>query len=105
MSGSEVLSMAIFRARPGHEEECLSVTQELSVLLANKGYAQDTLFRQPVDGEGGDYVLLRRWSSDEARLQTHDDPEVHRYWLRMGLIMETIQVYERLDEVAQQPGM
>ena len=62
------------------------------------------MWQQPsASGNGndgtGDYVLLRRWASDQARLQTHEDPDAHRLWARMGLIMETILVYERLEEV------
>ncbi len=100
----EVLSMAIFRAQPGCEVECLALTLELAALLANKGLAHDTLWQQS-DGSGADYILLRRWISDATRLQAHDDPDVHRYWARMGLIMETIRVYERLEGIAVPPSL
>ena len=99
----EVLSMAVFRAQPGHEAECLSLTLELAALLSSKGLAQDTLWQQDSGTGGEDYVLLRRWVSDQTRLLAHDDPDVHRIWARMGLIMETIRVYERLGGIEVPP--
>lgn len=90
-----VLSMAIFRAEPGCEVECRTLTLELAALLARKGLAHDQLWRQP----GGDFVLLRRWTSAQARQQAHEDPDAHRCWARMGLVMKTLQVFEELDEI------
>ena len=99
----EVLSMAVFRAMPGHDAECLSLTLELAALLGKKGLAHDTLWQQASGTGGEDYVLLRRWTSDRTRLQAQDDPEMHRIWARMGLIMETIRVYERLETLVIPP--
>ena len=96
-AGNEILSVAIFRAKPGHDEECIATTLELSDLLARKGYAKDTIYRQP-EAET-DYVLFRRWASESARRQAQEDPEVHRFWARMGLLMDTIRVYEQVEEV------
>ena len=45
------------------------------------------------------YVNLRYWTSEEARAQAHEDPEVHRFWARLGLLMNMLKVYERLERV------
>jgi len=91
----EYLSLAIWESLPGMEAASLATVRELNAIVSNKGYGRDLLYRS------GDshYVLLRYWSSEQARLTAHEDPEMLRCWARLGNEIKILKVYEKLEEV------
>jgi hypothetical protein len=91
----EYLSIAIWEPQPGMEAASLATMRELSAIISNKGYGRDLLYRS------GDshYVLLRYWNSEQARHTAHEDPEILRCWARLGNEIQTLKVYEKLEEV------
>ena len=93
---NEILSIAVIRPQPGHEDDVVSVIRELHQLLLLKNYCRDLLYRDLNDP--GVLVDLRYWSSAEARSHAHEDPDVHRFWRRLGEISTVEKVYERLEE-------
>lgn len=93
----EVLAIAIFTAYPGHEPEAVATLNELSGALAAKGYSRDVLYR---DGNtSGQFVLLRYWSSKEAKREAQEDPEIQRFWARLGHLIQIDRVVETLEEM------
>lgn len=105
MPEQQVLSVAVFDLVPGREQECLQVLRELYGLLRRKNYSQDMLFRDPKSARR--YINVRLWNSESVRHEAAEDPEVHRYWVRLPELLEMHAVYERLDSVpgfASQPG-
>jgi hypothetical protein len=88
----EILSVAIYEPLPEMESASLATIHELMALLAAKGYSRDLIYR---NGEH-QFVLLRYWKSDEARHAAQEDPEVHRYWARLGNQIRIVKVYETL---------
>jgi quinol monooxygenase YgiN len=94
----EILSVAVFEPRPGREQECLSAVRELAEILAAKQFSRDRLFRD--SAEAHRYVLARYWASESARRQALEDPAALRCWARMADLINSIKVYESLEEVA-----
>ncbi len=94
--GSELLSIAYIWPFADQDEETLEVLQALYGLLSRKGYSRDLLYR---DARTERLVNLRYWTSEEARQQAQEDPEVHRYWQRLAEICRVDGVVERLEEV------
>ncbi len=95
-SSGEVLSVAIFDALPGHEEDAATTMRELMQALASKGYSRDQLYR---DGANQNhFVLLRYWRSEDARQQASEDPEIHKFWARLGNLIQIVRIYETLHE-------
>ncbi len=93
----EILAMATFVAHDGKEEELLATVREFYAMLRNKNYSRDVLYR---DGKNPKrFIHLRYWRSEEARAEAHEDPDVHRFWQRMGLICNMESVTERMEEV------
>jgi heme-degrading monooxygenase HmoA len=91
----EVLSVAIFEPLPGKEEEALATIQALFAALATGGYSRDRLYHDGVS----EYVVVRRWKSEEARRAAQEDPEVLRCWAKLAHEIRIVKIYERLDEV------
>jgi heme-degrading monooxygenase HmoA len=91
----EILSLAIYEPQPGMETASLATMRELFTALSAKGYSRDLLYKDSDDH----YVLLRYWKSEEARRAAHEDPEIHRYWARLGNEIQIIKVYETLTNV------
>jgi hypothetical protein len=91
----EYLSMAIWEPLPGMEVASLATMGELGMIVSNKGYGRDLLYR------GGDshYLLLRYWNSEQARSTAQEDPEILRCWARLGNEVKILKVYEKLEEV------
>ena len=94
MSG-EILSVAVFVPLAGKEQDGLATVRELSSVLAQRGYSRDVLYR----GAEGEFVLVRYWKSDEARLAALEDPEAQKRWARLGHEIRIVKVHERLEEV------
>jgi len=88
------LSVAIWEPLPGMEEASLATIRELNVIIAKNGYGRDLLYRS-----GNNYVLLRYWNSEQARLTAYEDPELLRCWARLGNEIQILKVYEKLEEV------
>lgn len=90
----EFLSVAIWEPLPGMEAVSLATVRELGALVESKGYGRDLLYRG-----GFQYVLLRYWNSEQARSAALEDPELLRCWARLGNEIQTLKVYEKLEEV------
>ena len=94
---AEVLAIAVFAAHPGHEPEAVATLGELSTVLATKGYSRDVLYR---DGNAsGHFVLLRYWRSEEAKREAQEDPEIQKFWARLGHLIQIERVLETLEEM------
>ena len=87
--------MAIWEPLPGMAAASLATIRELNAIVAKKGYGRDLLYRS------GDshYVLLRYWSSEQARTTAQEDPDILRCWARLGNEIKILKVYEKLEEV------
>ena len=87
--------MAIWEPLPGMATASLATIRELNAIVAKKGYGRDLLYRS------GDshYVLLRYWSSEQARTTAQEDPDILRCWARLGNEIKILKVYEKLEEV------
>jgi hypothetical protein len=92
----EVLSVAVFVPREGHEQQALQTVRELSAVLAEGGYSRDTLYR----AAEGEYVLVRHWRSEDLRRAALEDPEAQRRWARLAQEIRILKVHESLEEVA-----
>ena len=91
----EILSVAIWEPVPDHEPAALETFQELTSIVARKGFGRDFLYR---DGEHH-YVFLRYWKSEEARRAALEDPEMLRCWAKLSNEVQIVKVYETLSEV------
>lgn len=94
--GTELLSIAYIWPEAGKDEETVEVVKELYALLSRKGYSRDLLYR---DAKHDRLVNLRYWSSEEARQQAQEDPDVHRLWQRLAGLCRVDGVVERLEEI------
>jgi quinol monooxygenase YgiN len=94
---AEVLAIAVFAALPGHEPEAIATLGELSNVLATKDYSRDVLYR---DGNAsGRFVLLRYWRSEDAKREAQEDPDIQKFWARLGHLIEIERVLETLEEM------
>ena len=89
--------MAILEPFPGKEEDTLTLLREFYTFLHNKGYSQDLLYRDA--RASSRYVHVRIWLSDQARSEAQQDPEVHRFWMRLAEICTIKTIYEELEPV------
>jgi len=80
-----------------HEEELLAVLGKLYSLMEAKDYSQNVLLRSRRDPVY--FINVRYWSSEEARQDAHDDPEIHRCWERLGQLCHIPRVHEILDVI------
>jgi hypothetical protein len=94
----EILSMAVMEPFEGEEAEFEQVLTEFYAMLRRKNYSRDELLRSAKDGH---YVNIRHWRSVEARDQAHEDPDVHHYWAKIGLLCQMRSVYEQLEPIIQ----
>ena len=74
----------------------MAAIRELYALLGRKNYSRDRLYRDAKDNR---LIGVRVWTSELARNQAHEDPEVHRIWARLGRLCTVEQVWEQLEEV------
>lgn len=93
----EILAIAFIRPEEGKEEETLGVLHELYSVMARKGYSRNTLYRDIQDSTR--LVNVRYWTSEEARQQAHDDPEIHRQWAHLGQVAKVDHVLPNLEEI------
>ncbi len=87
--------MAVWEPIPEMEAEALKTFQELTSIVAAKGYGRDLLYR---DRESH-YVFLRYWKSEQSRGAAQEDPDMLRCWARLGNQIQIVKVYEILSEV------
>ena len=91
----EILAFAILEPHPGKEEELIEMLRELYALLFKKGYSRDTLYRDPK--RPGTLIHFRHWTSKDSRDDAQQDPEVHKYWLRLPELCKLTTVHEELE--------
>ena len=96
-TSKEILSVAVFEPHAGKEQECLAAVRELAGILAAKEFSRVRLFRDAAEAHR--YVLARYWVSESARRQALEDPAALRCWARMAELIDSIKVYESLEEV------
>lgn len=95
----KILSLAILEPFPGKEDELIETLRELYALLFQKGYSRDTLYRDAK--RPGTLIHLRHWTSKEIRDEAQQDPEVHKYWLRLPELCKLTTIHEELETVIQ----
>ena len=91
----EILSVAIWKPVPEHEDASLATIRELTSIVNAKGYGRDLLYRD----RAGNYIFLRYWKSEETRRAAQEDPDMLRCWARLGNEIQIVKVYETLSEV------
>jgi hypothetical protein len=91
----EYLSIAIWEPLPDMEAASLETMRELKTIVSRKQYGRDLLYRS----SDSHYVLLRYWSSEQARSTAQEDPEILRCWARLGNEIRILKVYEKLEEI------
>ena len=94
---AEIFSIAVFETLEGQEAAALGTLRELMSTLEAKQYSRDTLHRNTK--EPRHYVLLRTWCSPEARRSAHEDPEIQKFWARLGNEIRIVTIYEVLETV------
>lgn len=77
------------------EAASLETMRELETIVSRKQYGRDLLYRS----NDSHYVLLRYWSSEQARSMAQEDPELLRCWARLGNEIKIVKVYEKLEEI------
>jgi hypothetical protein len=92
----EFLSVAIWDPLPGMEAASAATMRELSSIIARKNYGRDLLYRS-----GRSYVLLRYWTSEQARAAAQEDPDMLRCWARLGNEIQIVKVFEKLEIVGE----
>jgi hypothetical protein len=95
---AEVLSMAVMEPFEGKEQEFEQLLTDFYGMLRKKNYSRDELLHSTKTSH---YVNIRHWRSEEARSQAHEDPDVHRYWAKIGLLCQMRAVYETLEPLIQ----
>jgi len=98
---TEIHSVAIFEPLPGKEEESLTTIRDLISALSAGGYSQDLLYRDRKSER--EYVLIRRWKSEEARRAALEDPSVLRCWAKLAHEIRTVRVFESLEAISTSP--
>ena len=91
----EYLSIAIWEPLPDMEAASLETMREVESIVSRKHYSRDLLYRS----SDSHYVLLRYWSSEQARSIAQEDPELLRCWARLGNEIKILKVYEKLEEI------
>ena len=91
----EILSVAVWEPLPEMEADALRTFQQLTAIVAGKGYGRDLLYRD----HDSHYVFLRYWTSEDSRRAAQEDPDMLRCWARLGNEIQTVKVYETLAEV------
>lgn len=93
---AEILSIAVMEPYDGREEEFVATLHEFYAVLVEKKYSRDHLLK---NRNTPHYVNIRYWASEEARRNAHEDPDVHKFWARLGLLCQMRAVYETLQNV------
>ena len=91
----EILSLAVWEPLPEMEADALQTCQQLTSIVASKGYGRDLLYRD----RDAHYVFLRYWTSEDSRRAAQEDPDMLRCWARLGNQIQIVKVYETLSQV------
>jgi len=91
----EILSVAVWEPLPEMEADALRTFQQLTRIVAGKGYGRDLLYRD----HDAHYVFLRYWTSEDSRRAAQEDPDMLRCWARLGNQIQILKVYETLSQV------
>jgi quinol monooxygenase YgiN len=95
---AEIFSIAIFETLEDQETEALATLRDLLAALAAKQYSRDSLHRNAIPPRH--YVLLRHWRSEEARRSALEDPDLQKFWARLGNLIRIVSIYETLENVS-----
>jgi len=87
--------MAVWEPLPEMEAEALRTFEQLTAIVASKGYGRDLLYRD----HDSRYVFLRYWTSEDSRRAAQEDPDMLRCWARLGNQIQIVKVYETLSQV------
>ncbi len=96
------MALAVVEAFDDKHGECLQLLQEAYAMLRRKGYSRDLLYQDAKDPRR--FVNIRYWCSEEARAEAQEDPDVHRFWMRLSQISKVTTVFERLHDMSAQDG-
>ena len=102
MDGQEILAIAIIRPFEGREQEVLELLRRFYVVLADKGYSRDQLFRDAAFSPR--LFNFRYWKSAETRRAAYEDSDIHQFWQRLSEICEVEKIYEELHEIKFEPA-
>jgi hypothetical protein len=96
-----ILALVLLEPHVGKEEECLNLLRELYDCLKSKGYSSDILFRDTKQDPSGKvkFVHMRIWTSAEMRNEAMQDPDVHKFWIRLPEVCTLTTIYESLEEL------
>ncbi|MFB3915216.1 MAG: putative quinol monooxygenase [Terriglobales bacterium] len=97
MTSDQLISIAVMEPYPGMEEEFLDTLRRLYTLMRAKNYSHDELMRNRKNPQH--FFNVRHWTSEQARQEAHEDPEVHRFWAKLGHLCFMRAVYESLDAI------
>ncbi len=92
-----IRSMAILDAHPGHEEDTIQLLRDFYTSIHLKGYSSDLLYRDSKTPSR--FIHIRVWKSDASRAEAQQDPDVHRYWVRLAEICTITTIYEELEPI------
>ena len=97
----QILALAVLEPHPGKEQACLDLLREFYDFLKSKNYSRDILFREGKkdDSPKERFVHLRIWTSNETRAEAAQDPDVHKYWMRLPDVCTITIIYETLEEL------
>jgi hypothetical protein len=98
---NQILALVLLEPHVGKEEECLNLLRELYDCLKAKNYSSDILFRDSKPDSSGKakFVHLRVWTSAEMRNEAMQDPDVHKFWMRLPEVCTLTTIYESLEEL------
>jgi hypothetical protein len=97
----QILALALLEPHLGKEEECLNLLRELYDCLKAKNYSSDILFRDTKQDPSGKakFVHMRIWTSAEMRNEAMQDPDVHKFWIKLPDVCTLTTIYETLEEL------
>jgi quinol monooxygenase YgiN len=103
---SEVVVIAVIRAKPGVEEELASLFQELiPQVQAEEGCLLYALHRSLADPT--EWLMVERWASREALGEHERRPALRAFGERAGGLLEgapTVSVYEACPAGSSEKG-
>src|SRR5689334_22062596 len=97
----QILALALLEPHIGKEEDCLNLLRQLYDLLKSKGYSSDVLFRDTKQDPTvkSKLVHLRIWTSHEMREEAMQDPDVHKFWIKLPDVCTLTTIYESLEQL------
>lgn len=90
-----ILSVAIVEPLQGKHEAALELLREFYCFMAEKGYSHDLLYRDAHNASR--FVHLRIWRSASAQQEAQEDPDVHRFWMRLPEVCEISKARQNVE--------